>query len=144
MIRNRNKKRKKAEQNKEKKGKKKKTQTEMAAIEGQSSKVANHMLRSSASPKVEIDNGRTAFLDNEDTQLCYQRFFGNDDNIIHSDFRLVEGLSKDCKLFLYYLRFILFIYISQGEVIFKTPQLRVGEAYCCLKMLFFIFHYYLI
>ena len=111
MIRNRNKKRKTAEQNKEKKGKKKKTQLEMAATEGQTSRVANHMLRSSASPLVEIDSGGTAFLDNDDTPVRYRSFFGNDDNILHSDFRLVdefsklseplcEGFSKDCKLFI--------------------------------------------
>ena len=80
----------------------------MAAIEGQSSRVANHILRSSASPQVEIESEGTAFLDNEDTKLCYQSFFGNDDNIIHSDFRLVEGLSKDCKLFI----LLLFIIIA--------------------------------
>jgi hypothetical protein len=50
MIRNRNKKRKKSEKSKEKKGKKKKTQIEMAAIEGQSSRVKNHMLCSSSPP----------------------------------------------------------------------------------------------
>ena len=109
MIRNRNKKRKTPEQNKEKKGKKKKTQQEMAATEGQTSRVANHMLRSSASPLVEIDSGGTAFLDNDDdTPVRYQNFFGNDDNM---DFRLVdefsklseplcEGFSKKCKLFI--------------------------------------------
>ena len=91
MIRNRNKKRKRSEQNKEKR-KKKKTQIEMAAIEGQSSRVPNYILRSSSSPKAEIDHGGTAFLDNNDTVERYQSFFGNDDDIINSDFRLVEDL----------------------------------------------------
>ena len=106
MIRNRNRKRKTAEQNK---GKKKKTQPEMAATEGQSSRVANHMLRSSASPLVEIDSGGTAFLDNDDdTPVRYQSFFGNEDNM---EFHLVDefskmseplcaGFTKDCKLFI--------------------------------------------
>ena len=109
MIRNRNKKRKTTEQKKEKKGKKKKTQLEMAATEGQTSRVANHMLRSSASPLVEIDSGGTAFLDNDDdTPVRYQSFFGNEDNM---EFHLVDefskmseplcaGFTKDCKLFI--------------------------------------------
>ena len=81
-------------------------------MEGQSSRDANHMLRSSASPLVEVDSGWTAFLYNDDdTPERYRSFFGNDDNILNSDFRLVdefsklseplcEGFSKECKLFI--------------------------------------------
>ena len=117
MIRNRNKKRKTAEQNKEKKGKKKKTQLEMAATEGQTSRVANHMLRSSASPLVEIDSGGTAFLDNDDdTPVRYQSFFGNDDNILQTDFGLLDEYSKECKLFiLFKVYFLIYFCLFRGR-----------------------------
>jgi|1048.fasta_scaffold07721_2 hypothetical protein len=122
MIRNRNKKRKKSEKSKEKKGKKKKTQIEMAAIEGQSSRVKNHMLCSSSSPLAEIDSGGTAFLDNDDTLVRYQSFFGNEEEILHSDFRLVEEFSKMsvppceyCKLFILFKIYFIQFYLFRGR-----------------------------
>ena len=121
MIRNRNKKRKRSEQKKDKR-KKKKTQIEMAAIEGQSSRVANYMLRSSSSPKAEIDHGGTAFLDNNDTVERYQSFFGNDDDIINSDFRLVEDLSKDCKLFILFKIYFIHFYLFMGRASSRHPN----------------------
>jgi len=101
MIRNRNKKRKKSEKSKEKKGKKKKTQIEMAAIEGQSSRVKNHMLCSSSSPLAEIDSGGTAFLDNDDTLVRYQSFFGPP--------------CEYCKLFILFKIYFIQFYLFRGR-----------------------------
>ena len=47
--------------------------------------------------------------------------------------------------YLYYLRFNFNLFLSlQGQGILKTPQLKAGKANCCLKMLFFLFHQYLL
>jgi hypothetical protein len=76
MIYNRNRKRKKAEKNK---GKKRRTHIQMFAIEGQSSRVPNYILRSSSSPQGEIESGGTAVLVDNDFTPQNQCLFGNDE-----------------------------------------------------------------
>ena len=76
MIYNRNRKRKKAEKNK---GKKRRTQIQMSAIEGQSSRVPNNILRSSSSPQGEIESGGTAVLVDNDFTPQNQCLFENDE-----------------------------------------------------------------
>jgi hypothetical protein len=77
MIYNRNRKRKKAEKNK---GKKRRTQIQMSAIEGQSSRVPNYILRSSSSsPQGEIESEGTAVLVDNDFTPQNQCLFGNDE-----------------------------------------------------------------
>jgi hypothetical protein len=86
MIYNRNRKRKKAEKNK---GKKRRTQIQMSAIEGQSSRVPNYILRSSSSPQGEIKKRR-------DSSFGGQRFYTSksvsfwERRVNQSEFLLVE------------------------------------------------------
>jgi hypothetical protein len=67
---------KKAEKNK---GKKRRTQIQMSAMEGQSSRVPNYILRSSSSPQGEIESGGTAVLVDNDFTPQNQCLFGNDE-----------------------------------------------------------------
>ena len=118
MIYNRNRKRKKAK--KDKGRKKRRTQIQMAAVEGQTSRVLNNILRSSSSPQGETEGVGTAVLVNKDFTTQYQCFFGNEQELNQSEFLLVEGIEPFLKMKsnIYYLVFIVFhimYYLFRGS-----------------------------
>lgn len=96
MIYNRNRKRKKAEKYKGRK--KRRTQIQMAAVEGQSSRVLNNILRSSSSPQGETESEGIAVLVDKDFTPQNQCFFENEQELNQSEFLLVEGIEPFSKM----------------------------------------------